>query len=399
MAGRERALLLVVVVFALAGQLLFGTTPDGAYLTFRYADNLAAGHGAVFNLGERVEGPANSAWLVLITLPKVLAEIDVAKAATALSIVCVLGCVVLAHRLGGRFGLLAAVLTAVAGGIAANGLQGTETPLFVLLVLAMAYALKTGHSVVGGVLAAVAVMTRPEGLAVATVVSLWLIPGAVRGRRSWWSPLAYLLGGWVLVVPWLVWRATYYDQPLLTQPRADFSPSSYVFPLATAAAVGIALIFQRRPRPSPVPRRHPFAAAAIALAVGALGLPLSAASSPGAAQQRARLTQTLAVGSWLATGLPIGSVIGTDGSEALAYAVGTRVLVADDYLLSPPVLPAYAGSRDCAGPPDAYLAATFQWVDTGARVTVYPREDQFAELVARLAEDPRLSYVPGRPGC
>jgi hypothetical protein len=397
-AGRDRALLLVVLAFALAEQLLFGTTADSAYTTFRYADNIAAGHGAVFNLGERVEGPANFVWLVLLTVPRVLFSIDVAKTATAFSILCVLCCVVLAHRLGGRFGLLAAVLTAVAAGLAANGLQGSETPLFVLLVLAMVNALRTGHAVVSGVLGALSVMTRPEGLVVATAAVLWLIPGAIRGRRSWWSPLAFLLGGWVLVVPWLVWRATYYQQPLMTPPSAMSTPSSYVFPLATAAAIGVALVLHHRLPPSPVPRRRPFVAATVTLAVCALGLPISAASAPEVAQRRAQLAEVMDVGSWLAGALPIGSVISTGGSGALAYAVGIRILVADDNLLArPPILIGYRPAHDCDALPGAYDAAPFRWAGTGAWVTVYPREDQFAKLVGRLATDPRLSYAPCPP--
>src|SRR5689334_15439491 len=39
---------------------------DDAYIFCRYAQNFAAGHGLVFNLGERVEGVTSLLWTLLI---------------------------------------------------------------------------------------------------------------------------------------------------------------------------------------------------------------------------------------------------------------------------------------------------------------------------------------------
>ena len=41
---------------------------DDAYITYRYADNLVHGYGAVYNHGERVEGYTNFAWMLLSAL-------------------------------------------------------------------------------------------------------------------------------------------------------------------------------------------------------------------------------------------------------------------------------------------------------------------------------------------
>src|SRR4029434_7187421 len=43
-----------------------GAPIDDAFITFRYAANLVAGHGLVFNPGERVEGYSNFLWTILI---------------------------------------------------------------------------------------------------------------------------------------------------------------------------------------------------------------------------------------------------------------------------------------------------------------------------------------------
>ena len=41
-------------------------TCDDAFISFRYVDNLVAGHGLVFNAGERVEGYTNFLWVILL---------------------------------------------------------------------------------------------------------------------------------------------------------------------------------------------------------------------------------------------------------------------------------------------------------------------------------------------
>ncbi|HSN29891.1 MAG TPA: hypothetical protein VLT45_26570, partial [Kofleriaceae bacterium] len=45
---------------------------DDAFISFRYADHLAHGHGLVFNLGERVEGDTNFLWTLWIAVGRVL---------------------------------------------------------------------------------------------------------------------------------------------------------------------------------------------------------------------------------------------------------------------------------------------------------------------------------------
>jgi hypothetical protein len=42
---------------------------DDAYISFRYAENLARGQGLVFNVGERVEGYTNFLWVILLAIP------------------------------------------------------------------------------------------------------------------------------------------------------------------------------------------------------------------------------------------------------------------------------------------------------------------------------------------
>ena len=47
--------MLVPVVIVLVGAWLYRWVDEDAFINFRIIDNLLAGHGLVFNLGERVE--------------------------------------------------------------------------------------------------------------------------------------------------------------------------------------------------------------------------------------------------------------------------------------------------------------------------------------------------------
>jgi arabinofuranosyltransferase len=58
-------------------------TVDDAYISFRYAENFARGHGLVFNPGEYVEGYTNFLWVILLGLLK-KAGIDVQVSARIL---------------------------------------------------------------------------------------------------------------------------------------------------------------------------------------------------------------------------------------------------------------------------------------------------------------------------
>jgi arabinofuranosyltransferase len=217
----------LTLVLALFHQLAYATVAGDAYVTFRYARNLAEGHGPVYNIGEYVEGYANFLWMVLVAIPgALLGDPDViVAAAVTLGVGCVFGCVLLAYTLTNRIvrlaaprgrqlpglGVVAAAFTAASSSLTAYGASGVEIPLFVLLVLVGCLALTSGRAVVAGVTAALAVMTRPEGLVVAAIGLLWFVVEAARGRRPGPAAVAYLAGWAVLQVPWTVWRLTAYE--------------------------------------------------------------------------------------------------------------------------------------------------------------------------------------------
>ena len=68
-SSREGAILLIaaLVYLCAAGWLVRLNYPvDDAFISFRYAQNTAAGHGVVYNIGEQVEGYTNFLWVMLL---------------------------------------------------------------------------------------------------------------------------------------------------------------------------------------------------------------------------------------------------------------------------------------------------------------------------------------------
>jgi hypothetical protein len=158
-------------------------TIDDAFITFRYARNLAHGDGLVFNLGERVEGVTSLSWTLLLAAVETLRLpvepaaflLGVAFALLALRESCLLG-----RALGASAGacLAAVALVAVHGRfwlVAGNGLEGG---LFAFLVVLVARKTVEGADArLIGVLLGLLFMTRPESLLISPVVLLYAAYG------------------------------------------------------------------------------------------------------------------------------------------------------------------------------------------------------------------------------
>ena len=63
-AGNAWVDLVPVAVFVFGALVAADFFKDDAFISFRYARNLAAGNGLVFNVGERVEGITNFLWTI-----------------------------------------------------------------------------------------------------------------------------------------------------------------------------------------------------------------------------------------------------------------------------------------------------------------------------------------------
>jgi len=194
-------------------------TIDDAFITFRYARNLAHGDGLVFNLGERVEGVTSLSWTLLLAVVETL-RLPVEPAAFVLGVAFALLALRESYLLGRSLGaspaacLAAVALVAVHGRfwlVAGNGLEGG---LFAFLVVLVARkTVEEADTRLIGALLGLLFMTRPESLVLLLVVAGYQLPGTsgsgdrteARARAVTLSVAALAVVGAVTI-----WRLGYY---------------------------------------------------------------------------------------------------------------------------------------------------------------------------------------------
>jgi hypothetical protein len=221
------------LIVALAGALLIALAAgfdffcDDAFITVRYAHNLAL-HGApVYNLGERVEGYTSFLWLVL-SAPGAFLPIPLAAYVQLLGAVSGVGLLAASWALLRRvlpgerlFGAVALFAIACCAPVAAWTMGGLETPLFAALTTyACALAIdvqrepSAKRSVLLGAVLALATLTRPEGALVAMIVWLVLAAYLVRSRPGRAALIAIVGTATLIAGAHLAWRYGYYGYPL-----------------------------------------------------------------------------------------------------------------------------------------------------------------------------------------
>ena len=230
---------------AFSGALWPAWLTDDAFISFRYAQNLVAGHGLVYNIGERVEGYTNFLWTVLAALALALGA-DIVVFAYAAGVAIALALIIATYAvgrplLGPGWALVAALFVGTSQSLlvyTARG-GGLETGLFALLALLASGAylgsvrafgrssVRAGQRrlVLAGLLFGLATLTRPEG---ALLLALTALHCAVTGlgratctmhRGPWPGEVArhialLTLPCALVVLPFFAWRLGYYGDPL-----------------------------------------------------------------------------------------------------------------------------------------------------------------------------------------
>jgi len=256
---------------------------DDAFISFRYAENLAGGKGLVFNEGERVEGYTNFLWTVVLAGASA-AGLSPLAASEALGLVAFGGLTLLLLRRSWvrsrdervPFVPLATALLLVFEDLRVWATGGLETMLFTLLAVAALLATRAARPslpwrLFTGVLFGLLVLTRPDGVVFAAVgaVSVALPSGerpaardVVRRVATTFAPTALLLLGFLLfkISYYGEWLPTafysksatrpYYEQGLLY--LALFLAKNWILvPLfALPVALGIAARVKRTGRPT-----------------------------------------------------------------------------------------------------------------------------------------------------
>ncbi len=169
-------LILIIGCAALAVHVLWlpRILVDDAFISFRYARNLADGHGLTFNPPERVEGYSNALW-VLLTALGMRCNLDPIPWTRSLGAAALMGtlitAVLLIRRLTGTRWAAPAVAILIAASTALCGasMAGLETGLYMFLLTASIAAVATDRPWIASILMGLAALTRPEGAALCLI--------------------------------------------------------------------------------------------------------------------------------------------------------------------------------------------------------------------------------------
>ena len=233
-------LFLTILAVLLAGRAFwYDFLSDDALIVARYARNIVRGHGWVYNVGERVEGYTSFVWVaVAARLAKfgvdyVRAVQSMSLASALLTLPLLLACakpLEIKSQTGVRW--IAPLLFACCSTVAVWAWGGLEATGYAFLTLLTLYLLTAGQLTVrraaaAGVVAGLCGLTRPEGAAVAAVISFWLGVDAARGK--WRVIGAYALPAIVLIGAHLLWRKQYYGYWLPNTAYAKVGSGSSVW--------------------------------------------------------------------------------------------------------------------------------------------------------------------------
>jgi arabinofuranosyltransferase len=220
--GRNSIIATAVIGIGVILSVVNRFVQDDAYISFRYAKNLARGLGLVWNADEKIEGYTNFLWTVLMA-PAALFDIDMVVWSWIFSVVSFVLTLFLTWRWGvgsssPRIGLLATGLLATNYSITSYATGGLETAFVTAQVMAAAYLLGVRRRPgivrlsLAAIFSATAVMTRMD--ASLPLIPFWAaIVFPLKGRRPTFDARAFMLGlaiGGGIVGTWLLWRHAYY---------------------------------------------------------------------------------------------------------------------------------------------------------------------------------------------
>jgi hypothetical protein len=224
-----KIIIIASIIFIFAYNLhIYPWMMDDAFIFFRYAENFAAGEGFVYNPGERVEGCTSFLWMLILGAAA-LFKIDLLVFSKVLN--ALLACLIIILTAGSHKYIrcvtpegaaAAAAITAACGAFAPWLSSGMEVVLFSFLILA-AFFYSTGAETpveygASGVLCALVVMCRPEGifLAIPIFVYHYITHLRRRDRGVYISIFKFIY----VYAPYFLWRLWYYGGLMPNTARA-----------------------------------------------------------------------------------------------------------------------------------------------------------------------------------
>lgn len=224
-------------------QALTGPRPlDDSYITFRYARNIIAGLGFVYNPGELVQGTTTPLYTLLLAFFSILFGADslpiisfaIALIADILNtwFLFRIARYFLKHEVAALILAVVFLLQPLRLNVATGGM---ETSLFILLLLIMydCYFLRQ-KMYLAAVFGSLAILTRPDAV---LAVGLVFLHALWKDRNAAFK--AALLGAAILA-PWYIWATWYFGSPI---PFSIIAKSSAYQGYTVAATLTLLLTF------------------------------------------------------------------------------------------------------------------------------------------------------------
>ena len=220
----EKKLQWIVVALLVALVFLASLQLDAAF-SIDTAENIADGHGFVYNDGQRVLGTSTPLFTLALAGLR-LVGVPIETGSLMLSLLAVSVLVGLLVRIGHSLnslgsGLLAAALLCVEAPFLVYSTQGMETSCYAALILGTFACHLEGREKAAAILAAMCVLMRLDGLAVPAALAVSYL---VERRRP--SPVALALFAG-LCAPWFIFSEVYFGHVLPQSMLAKLTHTKY----------------------------------------------------------------------------------------------------------------------------------------------------------------------------
>jgi len=208
--NKERLLLLLISSIAAGFFFLHlrAYAIDDAWITYRYAENLAEGNGFVYNHGERVLGTSTPLYTLLLAVIHLFGGY-IPVASQVIGFVSTIFVVVITYCLMRRLdspvaGLLASTFLVFAPEFHTVSAYGMETPLYMACIVLAFYCYAREKLFQATIFCALCFLIRFDGLAVG--FAMMVVYGFHEKRIPWKHLLLFL----VLTLPWLLFSMFYF---------------------------------------------------------------------------------------------------------------------------------------------------------------------------------------------
>lgn len=185
---------LFLFLLAFAARMIPGPrTIDDSFITFRYAQNILAGEGFVYNPGETIMGTTTPLYtLIMVVIGAVTGGSQAPFPEIAMLVNAIADglTVILLFLLGKHFkqplvGIAAALVWSIAPYSVTFAIGGLETSVVVLLLVGIMYFYLTNRVPLAALLASLALITRPDTILLVGLIALDHFIRILRKQAKW----------------------------------------------------------------------------------------------------------------------------------------------------------------------------------------------------------------------